>query len=277
MIDRKPNAEQSRLAETASERALAALGAVPERAPVGHGARGLQPGRQRLGLLHARSGALARLPLGRGRPRRHLRRSPAPLLRARAVERARSDPQGAAVRSRQQRRQPWRGRQGVLLLSRLDADALVHEVSVQVPAGGVSLRGPGQDQPASARDSSRSTSCSTPACSPATATSTSGSSTPRLSPDDLSIRITVTNRGPEPAEIHLLPTLFFRNTWAGATAANDRCSRPSPVRAAPAWCARAIPSWASATSTPTARCRCSSPATRPTPSGCGTNPTPHPG
>jgi hypothetical protein len=32
------------------------------------------------------------------------------------------------------RRQPRRGRQGVLLLSRFDADALVHEVSVQVSA-----------------------------------------------------------------------------------------------------------------------------------------------
>ena len=32
--------------------------------------------------------------------------------------------------------------------------------------------------------------------------------------DDLLIRITVTNRGPEPAALHLLPTLWFRNTWA---------------------------------------------------------------
>jgi hypothetical protein len=33
-------------------------------------------------------------------------------------------------------------------------------------------------------------------------------------PDDLCIRITVENRGPEPATIHLLPTLWFRNTWS---------------------------------------------------------------
>ena len=32
--------------------------------------------------------------------------------------------------------------------------------------------------------------------------------------DDLLIKITVTNRGPEPAALHLLPTLWFRNTWA---------------------------------------------------------------
>ncbi len=32
--------------------------------------------------------------------------------------------------------------------------------------------------------------------------------------DDLFIRVTVTNRGPAPATLHLLPTLWFRNTWA---------------------------------------------------------------
>jgi hypothetical protein len=35
----------------------------------------------------------------------------------------------------------------------------------------------------------------------------------KASPEDLSIRITVANRGPEAARIHLLPTLWFRNTW----------------------------------------------------------------
>jgi hypothetical protein len=35
----------------------------------------------------------------------------------------------------------------------------------------------------------------------------------KASPDDLLIRVTVVNRGPEPATIHLLPTLWFRNTW----------------------------------------------------------------
>ena len=36
----------------------------------------------------------------------------------------------------------------------------------------------------------------------------------KAAPDDLLIRITVTNRGPEPAPLHLLPTLWCRNTWA---------------------------------------------------------------
>ncbi len=33
-------------------------------------------------------------------------------------------------------------------------------------------------------------------------------------PNDLLIQITATNRGPETARLHLLPTLWFRNTWS---------------------------------------------------------------
>jgi Mannosylglycerate hydrolase MGH1-like glycoside hydrolase domain/Glycosyl hydrolase family 63 C-terminal domain len=36
----------------------------------------------------------------------------------------------------------------------------------------------------------------------------------KASPDDVLVRITITNRGPEAGEIHLLPTLWFRNTWS---------------------------------------------------------------
>ncbi len=36
----------------------------------------------------------------------------------------------------------------------------------------------------------------------------------KAAPDDILIRLTVTNRGPETAELHLLPTLWFRNTWS---------------------------------------------------------------
>jgi hypothetical protein len=35
----------------------------------------------------------------------------------------------------------------------------------------------------------------------------------KATPEDIVIRITVSNRGPEPATLHLLPTLWFRNTW----------------------------------------------------------------
>jgi hypothetical protein len=36
----------------------------------------------------------------------------------------------------------------------------------------------------------------------------------KASPDDILIRITLDNRGPEQATIHLLPTLWLRNTWS---------------------------------------------------------------
>ena len=36
----------------------------------------------------------------------------------------------------------------------------------------------------------------------------------KVDPDDFFIRVTATNRGPEPAELHVLPTIWFRNTWA---------------------------------------------------------------
>ena len=34
------------------------------------------------------------------------------------------------------------------------------------------------------------------------------------SPEDILVQITVHNRGPEPAELHVLPTLWFRNQWS---------------------------------------------------------------
>jgi Glycosyl hydrolase family 63 C-terminal domain len=36
----------------------------------------------------------------------------------------------------------------------------------------------------------------------------------KAAPDDLLIRITVSNRGPEAATLHVLPTLWFRNVWS---------------------------------------------------------------
>ncbi len=43
----------------------------------------------------------------------------------------------------------------------------------------------------------------------------------KAGPDDVLVRYTVTNRGPEPATLHLLPTLWFRNTWSwGGTGEN---------------------------------------------------------
>src|SRR5262245_20809132 len=36
----------------------------------------------------------------------------------------------------------------------------------------------------------------------------------KAAPDDVLVRITAANRGPEAAVLHLLPTLWFRNTWS---------------------------------------------------------------
>jgi hypothetical protein len=35
----------------------------------------------------------------------------------------------------------------------------------------------------------------------------------KAAPEDIYIRITIENRGPDPAELHLLPVLWFTNTW----------------------------------------------------------------
>ena len=64
----------------------------------------------------------------------------------------------------------------------------------------------------------------------------------KRSPDHILIRLTVSNRGPEPATLHLLPTLWFRNLWtwgctrrarlgkAGAQARRARRRSPSTTR-----------------------------------------------
>ena len=36
----------------------------------------------------------------------------------------------------------------------------------------------------------------------------------KVDADDVFIRVTATNRGPDPAELHVLPTIWFRNTWS---------------------------------------------------------------
>jgi len=44
----------------------------------------------------------------------------------------------------------------------------------------------------------------------------------KAAPDDILVRITATNRGPEPAELCLLPTLWYRNTWSWDTSGPER-------------------------------------------------------
>jgi hypothetical protein len=49
----------------------------------------------------------------------------------------------------------------------------------------------------------------------------------KASPNDVLIRITVANRGPDPARLHLLPSLWFRNTWAWGRHGDGYWPRPS--------------------------------------------------
>ncbi|HZN02094.1 MAG TPA: glucosidase, partial [Candidatus Polarisedimenticolia bacterium] len=53
------------------------------------------------------------------------------------------------------------------------------------------------------------------------------------SPDDILIRLTVSNRGPEPAPIHVLPTLWFRNTWSWGRSGEGYWEKPSLAADAP--------------------------------------------
>ena len=54
----------------------------------------------------------------------------------------------------------------------------------------------------------------------------------KASPDDVLLRITVANRGPEEAELHVLPTLWFRNTWSWGRSGEGYWARPEIKRAA---------------------------------------------
>jgi hypothetical protein len=48
----------------------------------------------------------------------------------------------------------------------------------------------------------------------------------KAAPNDLLLRITVTNRGPEPATIHVLPQIWFRNTWSWARTGEGYWPKP---------------------------------------------------
>jgi hypothetical protein len=49
----------------------------------------------------------------------------------------------------------------------------------------------------------------------------------KAGPDDLVVRLTAHNRGPDPAPLHVLPQLWFRNTWGWGP---ERLSQPAITR-----------------------------------------------
>jgi Mannosylglycerate hydrolase MGH1-like glycoside hydrolase domain len=50
-------------------------------------------------------------------------------------------------------------------------------------------------------------------------------------PDDILIRLTLANRGPDPARLQVLPTLWFRNTWAWGNREEATATKPQLSRA----------------------------------------------
>ncbi len=48
--------------------------------------------------------------------------------------------------------------------------------------------------------------------------------------DDILVKITAANRGPDAAELHLLPTLWFRNDWSAWIAQSNRAARKPNLR-----------------------------------------------
>jgi hypothetical protein len=56
----------------------------------------------------------------------------------------------------------------------------------------------------------------------------------KAGPEDILVRITATNRGPEAAELQLLPTLWFRNDWASWISESNRSPEKPNLRKVPA-------------------------------------------
>ncbi len=152
------------------------------------------------------------------------------------------------------------------------ADALLHEVPVQVSAGGVSLRAARRGEPRGADEPSPNSSCSTPASSTSNRYFDVFVEYAKAIADDILIRITATNRGPEPRRLAsaadaLVPQYVVVGTRRGAPelalrAIADGVTRSSSTsrRTAGAGC------------TAKARRSCCSPRTKPTPSGCSASP-----
>jgi hypothetical protein len=94
----------------------------------------------------------------------------------------------------------------------------------------------------------------------------------KAGPEDILVKITAANRGPEAAELHILPTLWFRNNWASWIAESTERVRNqafgrSRRRRERARSRQRIRCWVITSLPARARCRCSSPRTRPTTTG----------
>ena len=191
--------------------------------------------------------------------------------------------QGAAVRPDQRRGQPRRGRQGVL----------VGRSTARPPTRGCSgcyrypqaefpyaqLRG---ENAARGRDQREYELADTGVLADDRFFDVTVSYA-KAAPDDVAIVVEATNHGPDPAPLHLLPQVWFRNTWAwGRDDRTPALRRVDPPERARRRRARGrvrsrLPRPVHR-SPPTARRTCSSATTRRTPSRCSAstrNPTPY--
>ena len=95
----------------------------------------------------------------------------------------------------------------------------------------------------------------------------------KAGPEDILVQITAFNRGPEAADLHLLPTLWFRNDWATWIAASNRAAEKPNLKQVEAVAgtsavgAARIRCWVNSSFPAKAMRRCSSPRTKRTTSG----------
>ena len=142
------------------------------------------------------------------------RRRPAPLPGAGAVERPRPDPQGARLRPDRPAGQPRRRRQGILLLPRRRPEPQLAALALQVPPGGVPVPAAGRRERPALAAATRRSACSTAGAFDDDRYFDVEVYYAKASPTEIHMRIVAHNRGPETAPLHLLPTLWFRNTWS---------------------------------------------------------------
>ena len=88
----------------------------------------------------------------------------------------------------------------------------------------------------------------------------------KADPEDLLINISVHNRGPEAAELHVLPTLWFRNTWSWGDGRAEARAAPDRRRSSVGF---ATGSWSTTRCSAKAVRRCCSPKTSPMQAVCG--------
>ena len=99
------------------------------------------------------------------------------------------------------------------MVPRLDADPLLDALALHVPAGRVPVRTPRRREPAPRPTRSRIR-ARRHRCLRRGRYWEITADYAKASPDDLLVRVSVRNAGPETATLDVLPTLWFRNTWS---------------------------------------------------------------